>query len=98
MNVRGMAVGYSGCSDQRAETTCDADALVNIPVVSMLQNSRICWWLWSIPSLPYGATVENNACAREVTAQLPPRLVISRPVRAANRTSASSVQTRWTTS
>jgi tetratricopeptide (TPR) repeat protein len=35
MNVRRMAVGCSGCSDQRAETTCDADALLNIPVVSM---------------------------------------------------------------
>src|SRR5258707_13101399 len=23
MHVRGMAVGYSGCSDQRAETTCE---------------------------------------------------------------------------
>src|SRR5437588_11686027 len=40
MNVRKMAVGCSGCSDQPAETTCDADALLNIPVVGMHGRGR----------------------------------------------------------
>jgi hypothetical protein len=31
-----MAIGYSGYSDQHAESTCDADALVNMPVFRML--------------------------------------------------------------
>jgi hypothetical protein len=40
MKARGIAIDYPRSSRQRAETTCDADALVSILVVCVLIRQR----------------------------------------------------------